>query len=245
MTELVQSSIVLALAFLVSMLTLLTGFGLGTVLTPIVALWYDAKSAVILVSIVHISNNLLKFSLFRRSVDLRIFLRFGLVSLAGAAVGGFLFTAFNEALVRVLLGAVLIGLGSMEFFPATFRRRIPPRLDTIGGFLSGLMGGLLGNQGAIRSAYLLNYNLSKEAFIATATAISLVIDLTRIPLYVWREADLLSSAWPSFLPIVFAAFAGTMVGTQMLKNISLERFRFVVARCVILMGIIILIRSLT
>jgi hypothetical protein len=45
------------------------------------------------------------------------------------------------------------------------------------GALSGLFGGLVGNQGGIRSAALMGFDINKEAFVATATAIGLVVDV--------------------------------------------------------------------
>lgn len=48
----------------------------------------------------------------------------------------------------------------------------PPHWLPLGGLLSGFFGGLSGNQGALRSAFLLKAGLSKEAFIATGTVSS-------------------------------------------------------------------------
>jgi len=107
-----------------------------------------------------------------------------------------------------------------------------------GGFFSGFLGGLIGAQGAIRSAYLLNYSLSKEAFIATGTAISILIDLTRLPLYLYSQKAHFGSV-PFFwiLLIIFSALLGTTLGKRFLQTISLKLFRHLVAAAVILVGI--------
>src|SRR2546430_1293482 len=42
----------------------------------------------------------------------------------------------------------------------------------IGGALSGLLCGLVGNQGGIRAAALLGFDVETQAFVATATAVS-------------------------------------------------------------------------
>ena len=160
--DLIRFLLILATTFVTSTLTLLTGFGVGTILTPTFALLYDIKTAVLLVSIVHLTNNLLKFGLFRRKIDLRILRRFGLVSMIGALAGSFAQSYLLSSIVAIALGCFLIVTGILEFLPVN-PFKIPRSFDQAGGFLSGLMGGIIGNQGAIRSAYLLNYELTKES----------------------------------------------------------------------------------
>lgn len=234
--ETVDLIIVLFATFAISMITLMSGFGIGTVLTPTFALFFDVKTAVFLVALVHIFNNFLKFSLFARHVNQSIFLRFGLLSLMGAIAGSLLQGKVDPSLLKVFLGLFLVTIGILEFTPQR-TWKFPQQFDVVGGFLSGLMGGLIGNQGAIRSAYLLNYDLSKEAFIATATAISIVIDLSRIPIYVIQQSAMLEGATLELPLVIGVAFAGTLVGKQVLKKVSLERFRLMIAIMLIIVGI--------
>lgn len=224
-------------AFFASMLTLVTGFGLGTVLTPVVALFYDVKLAILLVAIVHFLNNALKLWLFRSHVDRSIIRRFGVLSIAGALAGAFLQGLFVSSALTVLLGIVLVVLGAGEFLPSKFSVRLPKRVDFLGGFFSGLLGGLVGNQGAIRSAYLLNYDMPKEAFIATATVIALAIDAARIPVYLTTHAEYLSELSWRLAPLVAVSFLGTIAGKRFLPSFSNRRFKRIVAGSVIAMGL--------
>ncbi len=230
--------------FFASLLTLLTGFGLGTILTPVFALFYDVKLAVLLVAIVHFLNNVLKFLLFRKDVDLSIIKRFGIISIAGAFIGSFLQISFQSEVVKIILGVVLIILGASEFAPQNWSVRLPQKVDTIGGFLSGLLGGFVGNQGAVRSAYLLNYNISKETFIATATVIALCIDSTRIPVYLASNHDLKGQFQWKFLVVILLAFLGTMVGKKTLAKVSHTVFKKVVALFVTVMGVLFALKIL-
>jgi len=231
--ELLELIVLVAVTFVVSILTLMTGFGIGTVLTPTFAYFYDVKTAVFLVSIVHLANNILKYSLFAKHVNKEIFKRFGLISIVGAIAGSFLQGSMDREVVTLILAAVLIVVGISEFLPARYSVQIPRTYDPAGGLLSGFLGGLIGNQGAIRSAYLLGYRLEKEVFVATATAISVVIDCSRIPIYVFNQSEQLESAGSNLLLVIGVAFIGTLIGKQVLKKISLERFRFIVAIFVI------------
>ena len=219
-----------------SMLTLVAGFGLGTILTPVFTLFYNVKLAILLVAIIHFLNNGLKFFLFRKHVDLSIIKRFGLLSIVGAMLGSLLQLYVQSDLLKILLGIVLLLLGLGEILPVKKAFKFPRKIDIIGGFFSGLLGGLVGNQGAIRSAYLLNYDVSKEAFIATATMIALCIDATRIPVYLAsREHVAAELEWQ--LPIVVAvAFVGTLAGKKFLARLSIGVFKRIVAVFVTLMG---------
>lgn len=230
--------ILLVACFLVGVLTLLTGFGLGTLLPPFFTFFFDVKLALFLVALVHLSNNLFKLFLFRRHVDAAIFRRFGLVSLLGAVAGASLFGVLPTGWLKKTLGAFLVWTGGSEFLPGAGGGRIARRWDLLGGLASGFLGGILGTQGAIRSAYLLNYSLSKEAFIATGTAISILIDLTRIPFYLYTQRALFATV-PTFfiLAVIAAALAGTRLGTHLLQGVSLGFFRQIVGAALLLMGI--------
>src|SRR3990170_1059307 len=204
-------------AFLAAALTLMTGFGLGTILTPVFLLFYDVKIAILIVAIVHFLNNLLKFSLFSRHLNTDILKRFGVLAITGAFIGAFLQGMMNSDAVKVLLGISLIFLGLKEASGLGEKARLPKKIDFIGGFLSGLLGGLVGNQGAIRSVYLLNYNIPKEAFIATASTIALLIDLTRVPVYLISYSRQLKENWLMLLGLVVVAYLGTLAGSWLVK----------------------------
>jgi uncharacterized membrane protein YfcA len=223
--------------FFASLLTLITGFGLGTILTPVFALFYDIKLAILLVAIVHFLNNALKLLLFRRYVDVGIIKRFGILSIIGAVLGAWLQLYVDSTELKVVLGVLLIILGTAEFLPKSVHFRLPQSIDVVGGFLSGLLGGLVGNQGAIRSAYLLNYIIPKESFIATATVIAIFVDATRIPLYITMHKEFLDLFSWNLLIVILIAFLGTMVGKRFLQSFSTEAFKKVVAGAVLAMGL--------
>jgi len=229
-------------AFLSAALTLMTGFGLGTILTPVFLIFYDVKLAILVVAVVHLSNNLLKVSLFGKHISRDILKRFGVLTLAGAFIGAFLQGRIDSSIVKILLGVTLIFLGLKEATGFGDKMRLPQKIDFIGGFLSGMLGGFVGNQGAIRSAYLLNYNIPKETFVATAAIIASVVDVTRIPVYIFSNRYALSDNLPILLITTASAFAGTFAGNKFLKKISLKAFKTYVAVMIIIIGILLATR---
>ncbi len=229
-------------AFIAASLTLMTGFGLGTILTPVFLIFYDVKIAILIVAVVHLSNNLLKLSLFHRHVSLDILKRFGVLTLAGAFIGAFFQGRMDSSVVKMLLGASLIFLGAKEVLGFSERLRFPRKIDFAGGFLSGLLGGFVGNQGAIRSAYLLNYDIPKEAFVATAAVIASIVDITRIPVYIISNRDVLSGNMGLLALVTASAFAGTLTGKKILKKVSSKVFKRYVSVSVIIIGLFLVIR---
>lgn len=95
-------------SFLSALLTLMTGFGLATILTPVFLIFYDVKIAILIVAVVHLSNNLLKVFLFSRHISIDILKRFGALTLIGAFIGAFLQGRMDSSVVKILLGIALI-----------------------------------------------------------------------------------------------------------------------------------------
>jgi hypothetical protein len=229
-------------AFLSASLTLMTGFGLATILTPIFLIFYDVKMAILIVAVVHLMNNILKVSLFGSHISIDILKRFGLLTLVGALVGAFLQGRMDSSIVKVLLGVSLIFLGLKEAVGFGEKLRLPQKIDFIGGFLSGILGGFVGNQGAIRSAYLLNYNIPKETFVATAAIIASVVDVTRIPVYVYSNKDALADNMILLIITNESAFTGKFSCKIFLKKISLKTFKIYVAAAIVIIGALLTFR---
>jgi len=132
---------ILLACFLTGFLTLLSGFGLGTLLTPFFTFIYDVKVALFLVACVHLTNNIYKLILFRKHIDSKVFRRFGLVSFMGAIIGATLFGAFSSSWIKKVFGGFLVWSGMSEFISQHGDRKIPKKWDILGGFFSGFLGG--------------------------------------------------------------------------------------------------------
>ncbi len=231
--------LILGITFMASALTLMTGFGIGTILTPVFLLFFEVKVAILMVAVVHGLTNLFKVILFRQHVDGRIIRRFGLLSIIGAIVGGGLQIYLYSDVVKVILGLILIYLGIQIYLPKLNQVSLPQRSDFLGGFASGFLGGLVGNQGAIRSDYLINYPIKKEAFIATAALIACLVDVTRIPVYLAGYGQKLIPHIGFLATVVATAYLGTLVGKRMAISLSLEKFKKAVAGVIVLTGFLL------
>ncbi|MBY0377818.1 MAG: sulfite exporter TauE/SafE family protein, partial [Gammaproteobacteria bacterium] len=182
--------------FVVSGLTLFSGFGLGTVLLPVFAVFFPLPLAIATTAIVHFLNNLFKFGLMAKKADWRVVVRFGIPAAVAALLGAMVLNLFNDmpviryytigsssfeiTLVKAVIGALIVVFSLLELWPRFQDLAFPARWLPVGGALSGFFGGLSGNQGALRSAFLIKAGLSKEAFIATGVVSAIIVDVVRL-----------------------------------------------------------------
>ena len=228
---------VLALAGLMAgSIASVAGFGIGSVLTPLLALRTDTRIAVAAVSIPHVLGTALRFSLLRGRVDRRIFLRFGIPSAAGGLLGALLHSAASSRALSVVFGCLLLFVAASEITGFMRRVRLGRGAAWAAGALSGAFGGLVGNQGGIRSAALLAFDLEKSAFVATATAVGLIVDAARMPVYVATAGQELLAMWRVIAVASAAVLAGTLIGSRLLVKVPDRLFRLVVAALLFSLG---------
>lgn len=215
----------------------IAGFGIGSLLTPILAVRLDMSIAVAAVALPHALATAIRCWRLRRYIDGRILRSFGVLSAAGALAGALLYTRVSNQALTLLLAGLLLATAVAGV--TNWMQRWHPRPSVAGafGFLSGLFGGVAGNQGGLRAAALFAFPLSPTAFVATATAAGLLVDAARVPVYV-------AGAGPALLdvarPIVIASVGvllGTLLGERILLGMSADRFRRTVSVLVGVLGL--------
>lgn len=215
----------------------ISGFGIGSILTPLLAMWLGTKLAVAVVSVPHFVGTGLRFWLIRQHVDRRILLSFGITSALGGLIGALLHVWLRSAALGYVLATLLVFAGIMGLTGAAKRMRFGQTGAWIAGALSGVFGGLVGNQGGIRSAALLGFEVRRDAFVATATAIALLVDLFRMPVYALTQWHPILSAWPLLLTATVGVIAGTLLGKKVLGWIPEQTFRLLIAGVILALGI--------
>ena len=237
-------------AFLASALTLLSGFGLGMMLSAAFFLFFPLDTAVALTAIVHLANNMLKFKLFKSHFDKKIILKFGIPAILFALFGSYLLTyistlnnpvsifSFQLLPLNALLGILMI---IFAFYKPKPKDVNSPRFLQYGGMLSGFFGGLAGHQGGIRSAFLSKLDLDKNVFIGSGVAIACMIDFSRIPIYFLNGK--LNPAGENlellFLATLFA-FLGVFVGKKLMEKTTYTLIQQIVKILLTIQGIYII-----
>jgi uncharacterized membrane protein YfcA len=214
-----------------------TGFGIGSLLTPTLALETGTKLAVAAISIPHLVGTAQRFWLLRQYVDRRILLGFGIASAAGGLAGALAHVWVSSRGLALVFGIVVTLAGISEITGWMRRVRWGRRAAWTAGGLSGLLGGMVGNQGGIRTAALLGFDVRKEAFVATSTAIGLFVDGARMPVYLSTEWRDIIGIWPLVLTATVAVVVGTALGARVLGRLPQQLFRRVIAVILILLGL--------
>jgi len=233
-------------AFLTAILTFFSGFGLGTILMPVFALFFPVEIAIALTGVVHLTNNLFKMALVGKMANKQVLLRFGIPAIVAAFAGAWLLLQlsnlpaithyewmgkeFEITPVKLIIALLLLFFSVFEILPLAQKLHFGHNKLVIGGILSGFFGGLAGIQGALRSAFLIKSGLSKEAYIATGVIIASMVDITRLSVYASRfAASGLSENAGLLVTVTLAAIAGAFAGRLLLKKITLRFIQILVA----------------
>ena len=219
------------------------GFGIGSVLTPVLAIQLDTKLAVAAVAIPHVVGTAQRFWRLRRHVDLALLTRFGLPSAMGGLAGALLQGVLADSTVTGVFASLLLFVGIGEWTGLSARMRFDGMVSYLAGGRSGLLGGLVGNQGGIRSAALLGFDAQKTTFVAVAAATALVVDGVRLPVYLYQDHERLLQAWPIIAASTVGVIIGTAAGGDLLRRVPDRLFRKVVAMTLIALGTVMLIRA--
>ena len=221
----------------------IVGFGIGSVLTPLFAVRLGTQLAVAAVSIPHLFATALRFWRLRAHVHRRVLVSFGITSAAGGLVGALLHSYASNRSLAIVFGVLLLFVGLSELTGLARHMRFGGPVAWLAGAISGVFGGLVGNQGGIRSAALLGFDLDRQAFVATATAIGLVVDGARLPVYFATQTAAIARVWPLVLIATVGTLAGTVLGVRTLRRIPETVFRRVVAILLLLLGAYMLLRG--
>jgi uncharacterized membrane protein YfcA len=244
-------------AFSASLLTFFSGFGLGTILMPVFAMFVPLPMAVALTAIVHLANNIFKLFLTFRHLNKQVLLRFGVAAVLAAFLGAWCLRALSVPILlahytlagrdyqitalKVVMAAVMILFVLFDIVPAFQKLWVRKHSLIWGGILSGFFGGLSGHQGALRSAFLSKEgSLNKESFIATGVTIACAVDVIRLAVYAqsyqWEQ---LREKGELLLLAIVAAWLGAWVGQRMLKKVTMESVQKLVSLMLIIFAFLL------
>ncbi len=241
-------------AFFTAILTFFSGFGLGTILMPVFALFFPVDIAITLTGVVHFANNIFKMGLVGKMASKPVLIRFGVPAILASFAGAWVLlritglpsvyeyqlwgNTFEITPVKLTIAVLLLFFSLLEVLPVLKKLEFGGNKLIIGGILSGFFGGLAGIQGAFRSAFLLKSGLSKEAFIATGVIIASLVDITRLSVYASRfTSSGLSENVILLVSATFTAIAGAFVGKKLLKKVTFRTVQLLVAGMLMIISI--------
>jgi uncharacterized protein len=218
-------------------ISVVAGFGVGTVLNPLLAAAVGTPLAVAAVSIPHFFATALRAWRLRSHIDRQVLLRFAIPGAVGGLVGILLHNAAANRVNLIVVGilAIFLGVSALDGLPRYTRFN-----DTrawIYGAIAGFYGGLVRHQGGLRSAALLGFDISKKSFLAAAAASWLIVDAVRMPVYLITQGAQIAGISTLVIVATVGALIGTVIGEMLLPYIQQSVFRRVAAGFVVAVGL--------
>lgn len=251
-----ETFFILLTVFVGSALTLVSGFGLGTLLMPVMAIFFPIEVAILLTAWVHLANNLIKFGFYYKNISWPIIIRFAPTAIIGAWMGSTLlgqmtdwnvpieitFLSVKTTTFKLALGFLLGLFAIVEWLPQSKKISFSTKWLPLGGYISGFFGGLSGHQGALRSAFLIRAELTKEVLIGTGIVIATCIDITRISQYLGQQnKNVLLSNGALFLGSIACAFLGVYLTQQWIQKVTIQWLQKSIALLLIIFSICLML----
>jgi uncharacterized membrane protein YfcA len=210
-------------AFFASLFGTIAAFGISSILLPVALTTFNYYTAIILVSLFHISGNLGRISFYKSGIDKFIVLYFGIPAIIFSFVGANFIGFVDVVYLRILVGLILILYSTLNLLD--YKISFDPNIHNIilGGSAYGFLSGFIGTGGPVRGAMLTSFDLKGERYIATSGIVSLFIDLTRISVYVSK--GFLDSEYYWYVPfLLLVALSGSLTSKLIVKKWSVSRF---------------------
>ena len=208
---------------------------------PVLVIFLPPVEAIFLVAIVHWFGDVWKVSLFRKGFNFKLIALFGIIGLATSYLGAFVSLGADQSVLLQILGAFLVVYALFLIYQSKFKIPATNTAALSGGALSGFFAGMFGIGGAVRGMFLSAFDLPKAVYIATAGAIGLLVDSTRIITYFTGGATLTERLWWSLLILIPVSFVGAEIAKKVVDRIPQNRFRIVVAVFLLGVGVKLLI----
>lgn len=230
--------------FLISILTLIasiigtvTGFGTSTIMVPIISFILPVPETLLFVGIIHWFSNIWKITFFKKGINVKLVLLFGIPGLIVSFFAAGLPLILPTHLLKQLFGLFLISYSVFVFCKPRWKLKADSRNAVVGGALSGFFSGVFGVGGSIRSAFLSAFNLQKATFLVTSGVIGFMIDSSRLVQYIIGDTRL-TAPWLFILLICIPiSFVGAFIAKNFVNKIQQKSFRTIVLIALFLIGL--------
>jgi uncharacterized protein len=225
--------------FFASMIGTLIGFGVSTLMIPVIQFIFSPLQTLLVTGIIHWFNSLWRFLLFRKYINKKLILLFGIPNIIAAFIGAHLIFFAAQSLFGRLLGIFLVMYAVILIVLPFFKIPRNPFVSIIGGILSGLSAGMFGIAGELRGAFLITYDMPPQAYIATLGVIGILVDTTRVAKYLSQQPSLLPSGMLiGLLLAIIISFGGAWFTEQyIIGRVKAENFRIIVSISLIAIGV--------
>ena len=229
------------LAFLSELLGTISGVSSSSIFVPLAAFVEPVKITLALTAVMHVIGNSTRLFLYWKNIDWKLAIKFGIPSALMTALGAEYSDILPEGLYLIFLGLLLLTISSYILFSKS--QFSSSWISYVAGGLSGLLTGLLGSGGALRSLALTNFNLGPMIFTGTSTLIDFGGDIFRLIIYL--KKDYLSREHYFYIPIlVIVTFIANKLAKRWLEKVDKEKFKKITLKFVIVMGFVSVVNGI-
>jgi len=229
--------LIIVLTFFASAIGASTGFGLSTIMIPVLSFFLPFSVTLLFVGIVHWFLDIWKMIFFKKGFDLKLVLMFGIPGIVVSFLAAKLPLSLDESMLARGLGLFLILYVAYLLFKPGWRVRPSVFSAIIGGSLSGFFAGIFGVGGAIRSTFLTAFDLKKNVFLFTSGVIGFLIDSSRISQYLFSGIKINGNLSTVLALCIPASLLGAYFAKRMVDKIPQKSFRLFIAIALFVIGL--------
>jgi uncharacterized membrane protein YfcA len=236
--------LVLLGAFVVFVLSTLSGGGASLLLMPLVAVVVGVRSVAPVMTISIGLSSMSKVFLFWKYIDWKLFGWLFPSTIIGSILGANMFAILSTEYLQLLIGLLLISTVfqfNQKETPSKFKIKawhFAP-MGLVVSFLSGLIGGV----GPLMNSAYLSYGISKESLLGTRSANAILLHLTKIVSYAYLgfvNPEVIKYGVMIGLSSILAVYVGRII----LGKMSPLVFRRIVVVSMVLSGCLMLWKNI-
>lgn len=235
--------IILCIVFISTLIRSTFGFGDALIAMPLLALFIDIKIATPLIALIafFIANSILIRNW--KNVEFKSAWRLILASLFGIPVGLWYLRDFNENIIKLILGFIVLLFAVYSLFKPKMIQLKSERYSWVFGFIAGILGGAYNTNGPPIVIYSSLKKWNPQNFRATlqgyffTTGIFVIVGHGIAGNF---SVEVLSCFMYS-LPIVLLS---VIVGARINKKIPVARFHKYIYLILLILGIFLIVNSL-
>jgi uncharacterized membrane protein YfcA len=230
-----------AIVFAAAILQTLSGFGFSLIVMPLVTLAVGLRAAGPLVALAGLTLYSLNIIRYRAAFNWREAWRLALAAALGVPVGLWAVITVNEAVIRPILGVILIGYAA---FALAMPRLVPlgsADWGYLAGFAAGCLGGAYNTPGPPIVVYGSLRQWPKDEFRAILQTIFFLTGSLTVASHAAAQ-HLTPEVLTAYAAAAPALLFGLFVGARLDRRVNQARFRTLVAIMLLLLGLSLIVR---
>jgi uncharacterized membrane protein YfcA len=228
-----------AVILLASILQGVFGFAFMLIALPLLSFFVSMKVAVPLLSFfLALLSGILAFR-FREEFDFKNIRSPLIGAIVGIPLGVFFLIAFNDRLIKTVLGILLLVYSTHSLFNRSVFFRFPSWTGYIAGFFAGALGGAFNITGPPIVFYISTQQWNKSSSVG---ALNFFFCITSILVLFFHLVigNITKEIAVAFLKLIPVMIAGMLMGVHIFKKVNEENYRKGLFVLLIIMGVMLL-----